>query len=219
MCKGFTNQWNQTRIFFDNFSFCVGVGNMSESKEIPSQLTIEQQLEIIDSWRNPHFTETERVQEDLDLLIEIKKQKHQEIVEKYIDFTKADPLLAHFALNVTTITLNELITGKLEKEIFQKNFDKLSLGIKLFVKEIYDHRIACENELLEFSKKEFPYIQKFPNLLKGVIEYEMNRLTEFQEVSSFILSKIKQVQLGEIAMKTCSDDILQKDLANRFFKK
>ena len=180
------------------------------------KLNLLEQSRIVDTWRNPELTNIEKVSEQLELLLQIKELRFKDLCLQFADFAQIDPLVFHFSMNVRTETLKGLIdgTGKLIED-----FNKLQPIIKEQVKEIYNTRCSSEEEMLNFCKKDLTYLSKFPNLMKTAIEYEHSRLEEFLQVSKTMLSKIKQVQRGEININQCSEDILQGDLANRFYKK
>ena len=167
------------------------------------QLNVFEQARIVDTWRNPNRTNIDKV-EDLCL--------------QFSEFAKRDPLTFHFAMNLRTEKLNELVQGKIEVDSkLAKDFAKLNE--KEMVKEILEERISSEKELKDFCKKDLTYLSKFPTLVKTAVEYEHFKLEEFLQVSKTMLSKIRQVQKGEIDIHQCSDAILQGDLAQRFYKK
>lgn len=183
------------------------------------QLNVFEQAKIVDTWRNPNSTNIQKVSEELELLLQIKELRFQDLCLQFANFAQIDPLIFHFSMNIKTEKLKGLMDGTKTEGKLSSDFDKLASEPKEEVKKIFNARCSSEQEMVDFCKKDLAYLSKFPFLMKTAIEYEHSRLEEFLQVSKNMLSKIKQVQCGEIDIHQCSDDILQGDLATRFYKK
>jgi hypothetical protein len=215
---------------------------MSSSNDGP---TVQEQFDIIDTWRNPKLTNVKLVRDEMNFILDIKETNYSNLIHEYIEsfeiFYKNCPDIFKYIITLHTDISKEFIQDSdlkpdpnyfKDKNIAKKNvlelFDKYkSLGgtftdtnIDKWIQGLFLLRIKKENELIEFCKKEFTYVgEKFHSLLSTCIKYEYARHDEFRNILNDMLDKIKNVQDGKLSQKNCSAQVLQDDLGKRFHKK
>lgn len=207
--------------------------------ELPS---IQEQQDIIDSWRNTHLTDTVKVKQEIMLLVQIRENSYSQFV---IDCAENSNVLYKnynsifkYIISLPASKQKELFPDSETKEdpnyfsdknVSLQNYTKLKdhyckteeskTYLDTLVKKLFDFKLQYEDELKQFAKKEFVYSSTtFPQLVSLAITYEMYRIHEFKEILEFMIENITKVQNGEITQKECTENILQKELANRFFK-
>lgn len=215
------------------------MSNIPDTENLPS---IEEQQDIIDSWRNTHKTDADKVKQEISLLIQVRENMYPQLIQECIDHVNklySDyNSIFKYIISLPTSKKKELFpddTTKEDPEYFSdknlamKNYQKLKNNycktneskrdLDTMVCKLFDFKIQKEDELKEFSRKEFEYsFTTFPQLIHLAITYEMHRLQEFKDILYHMISNIIKVQKGEITQKECTENIVQKELANRFCK-
>jgi hypothetical protein len=202
-----------------------------ESLDKETLLDIHQQMDEVDTWRQPHLTDTDLVKSEVELLLSLKLEIwdtwNLEGEEEFSEFKKDFKELFEFGMLFRTSNKHKLFGDDTnsEKESFHKLL-RSHVPIKkiLYVKEqigkLIDFKITKEKELIDFAKENCPSLAKtFPKLMEETVLYNIYRVSEFREIFYNMLENIKKVQQGEITQKECTDIILNQDLSSRFYKR
>jgi hypothetical protein len=206
------------------------------SNSVPS---VDEQFDIIDSWRNIELTDVDKVDQEMTFIMKIKEANYTNLIDEYIthlpDFYKNCPDLFKYVVTLRTDTIKDFDPKDGDKEepsyfkdkgIPKKNVDFLKTKytsplhvMDQWVVQLLSFRIEKEKELLTFCKTEFKYVgQHFSTLLETCIKYQYTRHDEFKKILKDMLEKIKNVQDGALSQKECTRQILQDNLGKRFHK-
>lgn len=189
--------------------------------------TYEKQQKILDSWARTELTDVDKVKQELDFLLDVKRDKFYSDIaffqKKYVSLIHLAPDAFKFSITIPVVEIEKL--NKAEDAPIKKAFgdivkdfdaDKKQIVLDL-VLEICKNRKQSEEELHEMAKTDCVYLQNFPQLVKIAISYEIDRQSEFRQLSATLLEKIKQVQQKEITQEQLSKSFLQKTLTEKFY--
>lgn len=193
--------------------------------ELSDVETFEKQQKIVDSWAKTELTDVEKVKQELNFLLDVKREKFYSDIaffqKKYVSLIILSPDSFKFAITVPIVELEKL--DKSEDSPVKKQFDAM-VGDKdretilNLVLEICKNRKNSEAELLEMARIDCVYLHSsFPKLLNIAISYEIDRQLEFRELATTLLERIRQKQNNEITQEQLSKGFLQKTLTDKFY--
>ena len=82
------------------------------------------------------------------------------------------------------------------------------------------HLRLPKSRLVAVAHQTCPYTKKlFPNLFNAAINHSRMDLASFKENLTNMLDKLKKVQEGQMTQEECSEQILNRDLAKKYYKR
>ena len=195
--------------------------------ELSDVETFEKQQKILDSWAKTELTDVEKVKQELNFLLDVKREKFYSDIaffqKKYCSLILLSPDAFKFAITVPTVELDKIdqledspVKAQFDAMVGPKGLDRETI-LNLVI-EICKNRKNSEEELREMAKTDCVYLySSFPKLLNIAISYEIDRQSEFRELSTVLLERIRQKQNNEITQEQLSKGFLQQTLTDRFY--